>query len=161
MFGDITRNFTVRVIEVSEDPDSGHTSSHTGRFLPFFDELDAEAALLDVALFLDDPHVVRASGDAVFAADAIVLIDQNDAVLSLMRCPCWADLDAGRVVTVLALDREKLPCIVWEVSVLPLLKMVIGLLLPKAVLILAGHPTGMTAYTLRLIDQHSVPSHIG
>jgi hypothetical protein len=76
-----------------------------------------------------------------------------------MRGSGRTDLDAGRIIAMLALNREKFAGIIGEGSVFPFFKMIIGLFFFKTILVMAGHSTSMTTYTLRFVDDHSVSSH--
>jgi hypothetical protein len=69
------------------------------------------------------------------------------------------DLHTGRVITMLALNRQELTGVIRERPVFSLLEMVIRFFICKIVLVLTGHPTGMTAYAFCFIDDHSVSRH--
>jgi hypothetical protein len=69
------------------------------------------------------------------------------------------DLHTGRVITMLALNREKFAAVIREFPVFSLFKMVISLLVCKTVLVMAGHTTGMTTYALCFINHHSISWH--
>jgi hypothetical protein len=122
-------------------------------------KFDTKPTFFDIALFFDDPDIIRAGGNAIFATDALILIHQNHSIFSLVRGSCRTNLYARRIVTMLALNREKFAGVIREFPVLSLLKMIVSLLFCKTVLVMACHSTGMTTYALRFIDDHSIPSH--
>lgn len=159
MFDDESGNLAIGIVKIAEHPDPCHTGGHAGRFFPLLDKFDTKPTFLNIALFLDNPDMVRAGSDTVFAANAFVFIDQHDPVSSLMRSPRWADFDTRRIVAMLTLDRQKFAGIVWERPVFTLFEMVISLFLIEVILIMAGDSTGMTPHALRFVNDHSVPRH--
>jgi hypothetical protein len=159
MLNDKLRNLATRIIEVPEHPDAGHAGCHASGFFTLLDKFDTEPALLNITLFLDDPHIVRAGGNAVLAANALVLVDQNNAVAPLVGSPCRTDLHAGWVITVLTLNGKEFTGVTREGTILALLQIVIGFLLFKAVLVMASDPAGVAAYTLRFVDHHPISRH--
>jgi hypothetical protein len=159
IFDNILGDFTIGIIEVSEHPDPCHTGRHASRLLALLNEFDAEAALLDIAFLFNDPNIIRTSGDAIFTADAFILIHQNHSILPFMGGSGGTDLDTGRVITMLALNGEKFAAVIREFPVLALFKMVISLLVCKTVLVMAGHTTGVTTHTLCFINDHPISSH--
>jgi hypothetical protein len=124
-----------------------------------FNKFDTEPALFDIALFFDNPDIIRASGNAIFTADTSVLVYQNDSIFPLMGSSRGTDLHTGRIVTMLALNGQELTGVIRECPVFPLLEMIIRFFIRKIVLILTGHSTGVTAYAFCFIDDHSVPRH--
>jgi hypothetical protein len=78
VFLQIPGNFAVGIIQIAENPHSGQASRHAGRLFSFFHELYAEAALLDIAFFFDDPDMIRAGHDAIAAPDAPLPVHQDD-----------------------------------------------------------------------------------
>lgn len=159
MFDNIPGDLAVGVIQIPKHPHPGHTGRHAGRFFSFFNKLNAETAFLDVTLFFNDPNIVGTGRNAILTADAFIFVNQDDSIFSFMGGPRGTDLHAGRVVAVLALNRQELTPIIWEGSIFPLLKVIVSLLFVEAVLVVTGHSTGMTPHTFRLIDHHSIPSH--
>jgi hypothetical protein len=154
-FGDLT----IGIVEVPEHPDSRHTGSHTGRLPALLNKFDTKPTFFDIALFFDDPDIIRAGGNAIFATDAFIFVNQNHPVFPLIGGSRGTNLYARRVVTMLALNRKKFAGVIRKFPVLSLLKMVISLLFCKTVLVMACHSTGMTTYALRFIDDHSIPRH--
>jgi hypothetical protein len=154
-FGDVA----LGIVEVAEHPDPCHARRHAGGLFSFFNEFDTESALLDIAFLPDDPDVVRAGGNAILAADAFVLVHEDNAVFSFVRRSGGTNLDTGRVVTVLALHGKKFTGVIGKCPVFPFLKIVVGLLLSEAILIVARHTTGMAPDTLRFVNHHSVSRH--
>jgi hypothetical protein len=159
MFDNISGNFTIGIIQVPKHSDTGHTGCHASRLLAFLNKFDTETALFDITLFLNDPDIIRTGGNAIFATYAFIFVNQNHSIFSLMGGSGGTDLDAGRVIAMLALNRQKFPGIIGEGSVFPFLKMIIGLFFFKTILVMAGHSTSMTTYTLRFVDYHSISSH--
>jgi len=147
IFNDVSGDLTIGIIEISEHSDPCHTGRHTGRFFTLFHELDTETALFDITFLLNDPDIIRTSRDTIFTADTLILIHQDDAILPLMGGTCWTDFHTGWVIAMLALDRQKFTGIVRKIPVFPFLKMVIGLRFFKAILVMTGNTTRMTAHT--------------
>jgi hypothetical protein len=159
IFDNVLGDFTVWVIEVPEHPNPCHAGRHTGWFLTLLYKFDTKTTFFNVTLFFDNPDIIRTGGNAIFAANALILVHEDHPILSFMRGSCGADLHAWRIITMLALDRQEFTCIVGEIPVFPFFKMIIGLLFLKAVLVMAGNTTGVTAYALCFIDHHSISSH--
>jgi hypothetical protein len=62
------------VIEVTKHSYPRHTGCHTCWFLALLNKFDAEPAFFDIALFFDDPDIIRTSGDAILTTDALVFV---------------------------------------------------------------------------------------
>jgi hypothetical protein len=152
-------DFTVWVIEVPEHPNPCHAGRHTGWFLTLLYKFDTKSTFFNITLFFDNPDIVGTSGNAIFTANALILIHQNHPIFSLVRGSGGTDLHTWRIITMLALDRQEFTGIVGEIPIFPFFEMIIGLLFLKAVLVVAGNTTRMTTYTLRFIDHHSITSH--
>jgi hypothetical protein len=159
MLDNISRNFAIGIIQVPKHSDPGHTGCHASRLLAFLNKFDTETALFDITFLLDDPDIIRTGGNAIFAADAFVFVNQNHSIFSLMGGSSGTDLDAGRIITMLALNREKFAGIIWKRPVFPFFKMIIRLFFFKAILVMASDTTGVAAHTLCFINDHSVSSH--
>jgi hypothetical protein len=159
MLDNIPGNFTIGIVNVSKHADPGHAGCHASWLFPFLNEFDAETAFFDIALFLYDPHIVRTGGNAIFTTDTFLLIHQHHPVFSLMRSPCRTDFHTGRVIAVLALNRQELATVIRKCSILPLFEVIVGFLFLEAVLIMASDSTGVTPYTFRFINNHSITSH--
>jgi hypothetical protein len=125
MFDDLPGDFAIGVIQVPKFPNPGHAGCHAGRFFPFLNKIQTKAAFFDIALFLNDPNVIRAGHNAIFAANALIRIYENNPIFSLVRSPCRADLYARRVVAMLALNGDKLPVVLRKRTVLPLFQMIV------------------------------------
>jgi hypothetical protein len=160
IFDNVLGDFTVWVIEVPEHPNPCHTGRHTGWFLTLLYKFDTKSTFFNITLFFDNPDIVGTGGNAIFTANALILIHQNHPILSFMRGSCGTDLHTWRIITMLALDRQEFTGIVGEIPIFPFFKMIIGLFFLKAVLVMAGNTTGVTPYTLCFIDHHSISSHI-
>jgi hypothetical protein len=159
IFDNVSGDFTVWVFEVPEHPNPCHTSGHTSWFFTLFNKFDTETALFDIAFLLNDSDIIRTSSNAIFTANALILIHQNYSIFSLMRGSGGTDLHTGSIIAMLALDRQEFTGIVWEVPVFPFFEMIIGLFFLKAILVMTGNTTGVTPYTLCFIDHHSITSH--
>jgi hypothetical protein len=122
-------------------------------------KFDTKPTFFDIALFFYDPDIIGAGGNAIFATDAFIFVNQNHSVFPLIGGSRGTNLYARRIVTMLTLNRKKFAGVIRKFPVLALLKMVISLLFCKTVLVMACHSTGMTTYALRFIDDHSIPSH--
>jgi hypothetical protein len=158
--GDELGNFAVGIVQIPEHANARHAGGHTGGFSALFKKFDAKAALLDVPFFLDDSDMIGACGNAVLASDTLFFVDQDDPVLSLVGGARRANRHAGRIVAVLALDRQKLPVEIGELPEFPFFEVIVRFILPQVVLILAGDAAGIAADAFRLIDDHPVFSHI-
>jgi hypothetical protein len=156
---DILRDLAIGVVEITKHPHPCHAGRHACRPFSLFHEFDAEPAFFNISLFLDDPHIVGTGHNAVLAADAFVFVNQDDAILPLVRGSGGTDLHTGGIVTMLALNREEFAAVIRKRPVFALFKVVISLFLLKAILVMAGHPAGMTSHTFRFIDDHPVSSH--
>jgi len=67
----------------------------------------AERALLyHPFFFIVVAHTVRAGHGAILAADAFVLVDEDDPIGALVGCPSGADFGALRVFAMLAQHRK-------------------------------------------------------
>jgi hypothetical protein len=154
-FGDLT----IGIVEISKHSDSRHTGGHTGWLPALLNKFDTKPTFFDIALFFYDPDIIGAGGNAIFATDAFIFVNQNHSVFPLIGGSRGTNLYARRIVTMLALNREKFAGVIREFPVLSLLKMIVSLLFCKTVLVMAGHPTGMTTYALRFINYHSISSH--
>src|SRR5690606_28648320 len=113
-FGDHYRNRRGRIAEVAEVAGIRRAGAYAGRYAVHLgdrlvvDAVDAQRALLHDAR--GDIHLagaVRAGPGAQAAADALVFVDEHDAVLAaLVRGAGRADRDARRILAVQAGFRE-------------------------------------------------------
>ena len=112
--GDRLRDFGLRVVDVAEEARVGG-AGHDARGLAIglgkrrvVDAIDAEGALLHhLLLRVELAHAVRAGPRAVLAADALVVVDQHDAVLgALVARARGAHRHARRILAVQARLRE-------------------------------------------------------
>lgn len=152
-------NLTVGIVKISKHADPGHASGHAGWLFSLVEKFDAEAALFNVTLFFNNPDIIGTGRNAIFTPDTFIRVHQNDSIFSFMGSPSGADFHAGRIIAVLALNRQELTTVIWKSSILSLFKVIVGFFLIKTVLIVAGHSTGVTPHTLCLIDHHSVSNH--
>jgi hypothetical protein len=148
-------HFTIGIIQITKSPHMRGTSGDTSRLLPALDKVDAEGALMDISLgFIHKPHAVRAGDNTVFASDACFGIDGHDTVFSFIGCSHGTHADAGRIVTVLALDRCYPPAVVGKGPVLLFLETVKIFLRHKIILILAGDRASVAVHTSRGVYKH-------
>ena len=70
--------------------------------------ISTETAFFRYALFIDLTHIIGTGCHAVLAADAFIMINENQSVGPLIRGACGTDGQAGRVVAMHALDRYDL-----------------------------------------------------
>jgi hypothetical protein len=98
------RDLTFGIIQITEHPNPCHACRHAGWLLALLNKFDTKPTFFDVALFFDNPHIVRTGSNAIFATDAFILIDQNDSIFSLMGSPGGTYFHTGRIITMLALD---------------------------------------------------------
>ena len=108
---DRLRHDRLRVVDVAEQARVGRAGQHAGRACGrargsacVVDAIDAQRALgHHLALLVDLAHAVGAGPRAVLAADALVVVDQHDAVLgALVARAGRAHRHAGRVLAVQA-----------------------------------------------------------
>src|SRR5690606_37405664 len=79
--GDAPGGMLLHVLLAAEDDRPGGAGLHAGRLQPDRHAVGAERALVGLlVLFGDARNVERAAGDAVAAADAVVLVEVDDAV---------------------------------------------------------------------------------
>jgi hypothetical protein len=159
IFDNVSGDFAVWIIKVSEHTNPCHTGCHTGRLFALLNKLDTEPTFFDITFLLDNSDIVGTSGHAILTAYALIFINQNHSVLSFMRGSGRTDLHTRRIITMLALDRQEFTGIVREIPVFPFFEMIISLLFLEAILVMTGNTTGVTPYTLCFIDHHSISRH--
>jgi hypothetical protein len=77
--------------------------------------MSAQRALLyNPLFFIVVAHTVGASHSAILAADALVLVDEDYPIFTLMGSPGGADLGALRVFAMLAQHGKPIQLQVWE-----------------------------------------------
>jgi hypothetical protein len=103
--------------------------------------------------------MIRTCGNTILAAYTVFLVDQDNPVFSFVRCARGTNGHTGWIVAMLALDWKKLPVEIGELPKFPLLKIIVGFILPQMVLILTGDAAGITADAFRLIYDHPVFCH--
>src|SRR3990172_7892313 len=124
VFGDALRDFAFRIVQIAENhgvvsrPGAGIDA---GGLLVAVDGVEAQRGGVDEALAAwhvrvlrgdllehDRARLVWAGHHAIAAADADVAVDQHDAVGAFERGAGGADVDAGRVLAMLAHHRRRM-----------------------------------------------------
>ena len=103
-----------RVMHITKQACIGRASQHTRRFATIFPQgrvvnpVDAQGAFLHhLLLFVDFTRTVRARPRTILTADALVVIDQHNAVfLALVAGSCRANRHARRVFAMQTAFRE-------------------------------------------------------
>jgi hypothetical protein len=94
-------------VEVTEVTSTTAALSYALRKLALSGELVAERALLnDLFVLIEVTDVVRTSHCAELATDALFLVDLDSAVFFLVGSTSRANLNAERILAVLAADRQ-------------------------------------------------------
>src|ERR1700687_3794429 len=126
--GSQARYFRCRIVEVAEEPGMRGTGEHArrlallGRQQHVVDAIDAKRALLHrTRRGVELARTVGTRPRAKIAPHALVLIDEHDAVVTLVRCTGRADGHTVRVGAVHAGHREidGLACRVFAKLVMP------------------------------------------
>lgn len=158
MLGDQLGDFILRIVQVAENPGSGRTDLDAGRLQPRIDPMVAEIAFLDDRHEgVDIPGIVRTGGQAVFAADAPVLVNDHNPVLPFPCCLNGTIDDARRMIALIAQGGEE---VASDIGVLPLFNN----LHPctknphrNTVLRFTGNRTAMAPDATPEIDYHGIP----
>ncbi len=89
----------LHVFLAAEDDGAGRAGFHTGRLQPYRHPIRTQGAFVGLVIFLRDArNVERATGDAITATDAMILIEIDDAVGVLDDRPgTWAGRQATRL----------------------------------------------------------------
>jgi hypothetical protein len=118
MFGDQFGDFIFRVVQVAKDSSSGRTDLNTGWLQTYIDPVIAKVAFLDDRHEgVDIPGIVRTGGQAVFAADASMLVNDHNPVFPLPGCLDRTINHTGGMIALIAKRGQEVACDVW---VLPL-----------------------------------------
>ncbi|MOA04937.1 hypothetical protein D3C78_1245100 [compost metagenome] len=89
----------LHVLLAAENDGPRWAGLHTGRLQPYRDTVGTQGALVGLVVFLRNPrNVERATGDAIAATDAVVLIEVDDAI-GMLDDRTWAraGLQAARL----------------------------------------------------------------
>ena len=79
------------------------TNRNTGGIETFLYAMNAERALVRVAVGVNEARIVRAGGEACLTADAFIVSDQHhSAAFMHMACAGRATGNAGRIVAMVA-----------------------------------------------------------
>ncbi len=99
----------VRIIAIAEGHAFCRAHGHARGIESLLDAMNAERAFVRIAFGRNEARIIRARGDARFAAGAFVAIDQHDAALGDMARAGWATAYARRVLAMIAALRANLP----------------------------------------------------
>src|SRR3989344_4202542 len=103
VFADELADRALGIILIPEDARVRGTDLHARRLQPARDAVVTPGAFVRPPVHrVEQPHAVRAGLDAVLAADAVVVVDEHHAVRSTEGGAHRADLDARRVLTLVA-----------------------------------------------------------
>ena len=150
----------VGIVEVADPDGPGRTDDHARRLEPLFDPVVAEVALVGRGGGrVDVDGVVRAGVDARLAADAVVVVEVDHAVVGTEQCRRRADGHAGCVLALVAPHDREVPVGVGEDAGLDVLD-------PGAVdadryvvFALARHGAGVAADAVARIEHEAEPGH--
>jgi hypothetical protein len=150
-------DFFFRIVQVAKDPGSGRADLHTSRIEAGLDPVMTEIALLDDRnQGVNIPCIVRTGGKTVFAADASVLVDNNDPIFPLpSRLDRTVD-DTRGVFTLIAEIGKKVTCDIGIPSFFNHLYPGAIDSYGNAVFCLTGDRTAMAADATPEINHHSV-----
>jgi hypothetical protein len=157
MLGDQFGDFLFRIVQIAKDSGSGRADLDTGGIEACMDPVMTEIAFLDDRnQRVNIPRIVRTGGQAVFATDASVLVNNNDPVFPLpSRLDRTVD-DAGWMIALIAEVGKKVTSNVWIFSFF-------NNLYPRAidsywnaVFCLTGDRTAMAADAAPEIDHHPI-----
>jgi hypothetical protein len=92
----------IGVPQVCQPASTKRAAIYAGRLHAFGNPVVAEIAFVsDLVFRMEEPDAIRASHDAIAAADAPFPVNENDTVVRLVGCANRANLDAGRIVTLI------------------------------------------------------------
>ena len=108
-------NFACRIADIAEDTGTADTRVDTRRNQSFGNPVNAEIALFDdLGDRVEEPCIVGAGLDAIFATDALAAIDDDDAVLlTLVGGSRRANIDALGMAAMIAKPWQEMPRDVW------------------------------------------------
>src|ERR1019366_2070067 len=90
--------WTLFVVAIAENARADRTNLHASRLQAFSDAVIAPGALVgDVLFLIEEARAVRAGLHAILAADAVSMIDDDDAVVGLVGRAGRTYLHAGRI----------------------------------------------------------------
>ena len=158
--GDEPGGLVVGVVEVGHFDGMGRADHHAARLETLLDAVIAEVALVGgIGRRVDVDGVVGAGVHAPLAADAVLVAEVHDAV----RCPeqgtGGADVDARRVVAVVAAHHREMPVDIGERARLDVLDPGPVHTEGDVVLALARHRAGVTADAALAVEQEAEPGH--
>ena len=156
------RDLARRIVEVAEDAAFGRADADTRRQQLVLDAVRAEVAFLGgMRVRIDEQLIVRAGHHAGAAADAGVAVQIDDAVAPTVERVGRTDPRAGRVVALVAEDREKESAGVGEGAFLDGLDPTAIDADRNLVLGFAGDRARVTPDALAKVDGEPVVGHAG
>jgi hypothetical protein len=157
VFSNFNRNPRLGIIEITKNPDFAYTGFETSRLPALIDPLNTVSAFVDyLAFFVHVPGIVRTCQHAVLAADALLIIDDYDAVFVGLGCTGRTHSLAMGVVTVVALSGIKIQAQVWiGTSDFTLMYPVPVFPQGNMVFRLTGDHAGLAVYAPRRIYEHA------
>jgi hypothetical protein len=103
-------NRILGIAEIAENHGFGWTNFHTGRLYSGLNPMKTPMTLLHrVVNRMQMPHSIRAGGHAVATADTDVGIDNHNSIIPFGGCLHGTDRHAGRMIAVIAQQRQKMP----------------------------------------------------
>jgi hypothetical protein len=110
LFGDQLGDFLFGIVQITEDPGSGRTDLNTGRLQACIDPVMAKVAFLDDRnKGVNVSRIVGTGSETIFAANAPMLVNNNNSVFPLPGGLNRTVDYAGRVVALIAEARKKVP----------------------------------------------------
>ena len=145
------------LVEINKLEGTSHTPLHAGGQKIGINAIEAHAALFGVLFFLVEAgSTVRAGPHAVGTADAPVLMMKHDAVASFLIGGHRAGARAGRVVAVIAGQREKSAFAMWIDALGQRIDLAPHHAGVELIEVLAGHRTAAAADALVHIQKKGI-----
>ena len=96
VFAEKFADLALWIVEISKVHTMGRANRYTGGVFPLLDTVNAERALVRVAIWVDEAGIVRTRCKTGFTTDTFIVVDENHATsLVNMTGACWAAIDAG------------------------------------------------------------------
>jgi hypothetical protein len=72
-------DFAVRILHVAERHASCRTDGDAGRVEPFLNTMDTERAFVSIAVWMDEPRIIRTRGNTRLTADAHTVFNKHNS----------------------------------------------------------------------------------